>query len=147
MNTTSAFGLFSAMIFSSLLAVGCAAEGSEGQPTTESSLDGTEVAPPEHRPMKPKPRAHAGDRKAMPMVREERAEDRLELPVKAQPHPFDREAMPAVREDRAEGDREIPVTAEAHAGEPEELPVARKERSVIEVRGIVTTGHVADIAR
>ncbi len=147
MNTTSAFGLFSAMLFSSFLAVGCAAEGSEAQPSTESSIDGTEVAAPSKHEIPVKAQPHAGDRKVMPMVREERAEDRLELPVKAQPHPFDREAIPAVREDRAEGDREIPVTAEAHAGEPEELPVARKERSVIEVRGIVTTGHVADIAR
>jgi len=145
MNTTSALGLFTAMLFSSFLAVGCAAEGSDAQPSTESSTDGTEVAsPPKHDgPMKAplKARAHAGDRKVMPMVREERAGDHLDLPVKAQPHPFDRDAIPTVREDRAEDGREIPVKAEPHAGDPEELPIVRKERDAITVRGLVVTGH------
>ena len=137
MNTTSAFGLFTAMLFSSFLAVGCAAEGSDSQPATESSIDQNEVAKDREIPIKA--HAHAGDRKVMPMVREERAGDHLDLPVKAQPHPFDRDAIPTVREDRAEDGREIPVTAEPHAGDPEELPIVRKERDAITVRGLVTT--------
>lgn len=119
MSTTTALGLFTAMIVSSCLALGCAADGSDDQPSTASTIDDTEVDSPADRAIPITARPHAGDRKQLPTVREERAEDRLDLPVTAKPHALDREAMPTERE----------------------------ERAVVTLRGLVITAHEAPLPR